>query len=59
MGSSVLIKFKKPNVHFSENGNLANFIQVLYTNIDLKLQNKCHGSMHYKIGVTYVFNEHV
>ena len=25
---------------------------LTYTNIDLKLQNKLHGSMHYKIGVT-------
>jgi len=27
-------------------------------NIDLKLRNKSHGSMHYKIGVTCVFNGH-
>ena len=32
---------------------------VLYTNIDLKLRNKSHGPMHYKIGVTCVYNEHV
>ena len=25
---------------------------LMYTNIDLKLQNKLHGPMHYKIGVT-------
>jgi len=24
----------------------------MYTNIDLKLQNKLHGPMHYKVGVT-------
>jgi len=29
---------------------------VLYTNIDLKLRNKSHGPMHYKIDVTCVFN---
>jgi len=27
---------------------------VLYTNIDLKLQDKSHGPMHYQIGVTCV-----
>ena len=32
---------------------------VLYTNIDLKLQSKFHRPMHYKIGVTCVYNEHV
>ena len=32
---------------------------VLFTNIDLKLRNKSHGPMHYKIGVTCVYNEHV
>ena len=26
------------------------------TNIDLKLRNKLHGPMHYKIGDTCVFN---
>ena len=31
----------------------------LYTNIDLTLLNKLHGPMHYKIGVTYVYNGHV
>jgi len=24
----------------------------MYTNIDLKLRNKLHGPMHYKVGVT-------
>ena len=28
---------------------------VLFTNIDLKLRNKSHGPMHYKIGVTFEF----
>ena len=32
---------------------------VLYTNIDLKLRNKSHGPMYYKIGVTCVYNGHV
>ena len=32
---------------------------ILYTNIDLKLQNKSHGPMHYKTGVTCVYNGHV
>jgi len=32
---------------------------LLYTNIDLKLWNKSHGPMHYKIGVTCVYNGHV
>ena len=32
---------------------------ILYTNIDLKLCNKLHGTMHYKIGVACVFNGHV
>ena len=35
------------------------FIQLLYTNIDLKLRNKKHGSMHCNIGVTCVYNDHV
>ena len=34
-------------------------VVVLYTNIDLKLRNKSHGPMHYKIGVTCVYNGHV
>jgi len=33
-------------------------VQVLYTNIDLKLWNKLHAPMHYKIGVTCVYNGH-
>ena len=31
---------------------------VHYTNIDLKLRNKLHGPMHYKIGVICVFSGH-
>ena len=31
---------------------------VLCTNIEQKLRNKLHGPMHYKIGVTYVYNGH-
>jgi len=31
---------------------------VLYTNIDQKLQNKLQGPMHYKIGVTCLYNGH-
>jgi len=38
---------------------LKNVHTVLYTNINLKLRNKLHGPMHYKIGVTFVYNEHV
>jgi len=34
-------------------------VDLLYTNIDLKLQNKLHGPMHYKIGVTCVYNGYV
>jgi len=34
-------------------------VPVLYTNIDLKLQNKLHGPMYYKLGVTCVYNGHV
>jgi len=30
--------------------------QVLYKNIDLKIRNKLHGPMHYKISVTLVFS---
>jgi len=33
--------------------------RILYTNIDLKLRNKSHGPMHYKIGVTCVYNGHL
>jgi len=29
---------------------------ILYMNIDHKLSNKLHGPMHYKIGVTCVYN---
>jgi len=31
----------------------------LYKNIDQILTNKLHGPMHYKIGVTCVYNGHV
>jgi len=31
---------------------------VLFTNIDQKLQNKLHGAMHYKLGVTCVCTGH-
>ena len=31
---------------------------ILYTNIDLKLRKTLHGPMHYKIGVTCVYNGH-
>jgi len=31
---------------------------LLYTNIDLTLQNKSHGPTHYKIDDTCVFNGH-
>jgi len=37
-------------------GNFDNLL--LYKNIDQKLRNKLHGTMHYKTGVTCVFNEH-
>ena len=33
--------------------------KVLYENIDQKLQNKLHGPMYYKIGVTCVYNGNV
>jgi len=33
-------------------------INILQSNIDLNLQNKLHGPMNYKIGVTCVFNGH-
>jgi len=32
---------------------------MLHFNIDQKLQNKLHGPMHYKIGVTCVYNGHL
>ena len=31
---------------------------ILYTRIDLKLWNKLHGPMHYKLGVTCLYNAH-
>jgi len=34
-------------------------LQVLYENIDKIIPNKLHGPMHYKIGVTCVYNGHV
>ena len=34
-------------------------MHVLYTNIDQTLPNKLHGPMHYKIGVTCVYNGHL
>jgi len=34
-------------------------VSVLYSSIEQKLRNKLHGPMYYKIGVTYVINEHV
>jgi len=39
-------------------GKLWDIDIVLYKNIDLKLQNKLHGPMHYKIGVTCVYIGH-
>ena len=33
--------------------------KVLHENIDQTLLNKLHGPMHYKIGVTCVYNGHV
>jgi len=33
--------------------------RLLYENIDQILTNKLHGPMHYKIGVTCVYNGHV
>jgi len=33
--------------------------EVLYENMGQILQNKLHGPMHYKIGVTCVYNGHV
>ena len=41
------------NTYFVVVNNL--MYSVLYKNIDLKLRNKVHGPMHYKIGVTYVW----
>jgi len=32
---------------------------LLYENIDQILPNKLHGPMHYKIGVTCVYNEYM
>jgi len=32
---------------------------TLHENIDLTLLNKLHGPMHYKIGVTCVYNGHM
>jgi len=32
---------------------------VLYENIDQILRNKLHGPLHFKIGVTCVYNGHV
>jgi len=34
-------------------------LQFLYTNIDWKLPNKSHGPIHYKIGVSCVYNRHM
>ena len=39
--------------------NFLVFILYMYKNNDLKLRNKLYGQMHYKIGVTCVFNGHV
>ena len=33
--------------------------KLLYENIDQILLNKLHGPMHYNIGATFVYNEHV
>jgi len=38
---------------------LFRFEQLLYMNIDLKLWNKLHGPMYYKIGVTCVYSGHM
>jgi len=34
-------------------------IVLLYTNIDLKLRNKSHETMHYRTGVTCIYNGHM
>ena len=34
-------------------------LMCIYTNIDRSLPNKLHGPMHYKIGVTCVYNWHM
>ena len=34
-------------------------MHVLYEKIDQILTNKLHAPMHYKIGVTCIYNEHV
>jgi len=34
-------------------------VQLLYKNINQTLLNKCHGPMHYNLGVTCVYNGHV
>jgi len=36
---------------------MSSMSQVLHENIDPTLLNKLHGPMHYKIGVTWVYNE--
>jgi len=34
-------------------------VDILYEDIDQILRNKLHGPMHYKIGVTCLYNGHV
>jgi len=56
-----MIPGKRNNVHLKhqkQNGIPVNILQVLYANIDLKLRNKSHVPMYYKIVVTCVFNGH-
>jgi len=46
---------KKSSIDSLQNGSII----ILYEKIDLILPNKLHGPMHYKIGVTCVYNAHV
>ena len=53
-------KVNKESSMLSQCGQNANIhVTVLYENIDQILPNKLHGPMHYKIGDTGVYNEHV
>jgi len=38
---------------------MSNYVEILYTNIDQTLSNKLHVPMHYKVGVTCVYNGHL
>jgi len=52
-------RYTRENIIIKKNTVKEIYNLILYENIDQILPNKLHGPMHYKIGVTCVYNGHV